>query len=81
MENIQTLSLQVKIIRQMQAQEGHAECYATNTAKNCSNLKCIWRADCFDDAPDDTDGDMAQTNSALNGHFKPESACIRKATS
>ena len=66
MENLELPSIQVKIIRQMQAKEGLAECYATNTAKNCLNDKCIWRADCFDDAPVDSDSNITQINSAIS---------------
>jgi hypothetical protein len=49
-EKIEMQSHQVKLIREMQASDGQAMCYATNVAKDCSITYCPWRYDCFDDS-------------------------------
>lgn len=43
-------SLQVMLIRQIQIDEGHAPCYATNYAAKCAHNRtpegCCWSHDC-----------------------------------
>ena len=53
MEANTSFSLQAKIIRKMQSDEGHVPCYATPNSSQCDNKEqCCWRHDCFDDALD-----------------------------
>ncbi|HLP96934.1 MAG TPA: hypothetical protein VK149_00675 [Sideroxyarcus sp.] len=48
----ESLSLQVTLVRQMQAREGQAVCFATKISNECDNSECCWRHDCFDEALD-----------------------------
>jgi hypothetical protein len=50
MEDYELQSIQVKLIRQIQASEGFTVCYATNVAIDCTNKTCLWRHDCLDDS-------------------------------
>lgn len=45
-------SLQVELIRQMQAENGQIVCYATPASVRCTKRQseCAWRHDCFLDA-------------------------------
>ncbi|HEX5363078.1 MAG TPA: hypothetical protein VFW59_02320 [Gallionella sp.] len=48
----QSFSIQVEMIRQMQSENGQVACYATPATVGCSKKQseCSWRHDCFHDA-------------------------------
>jgi hypothetical protein len=52
MEEIVAISLQTKLIRQMQADDGQEICFATSASYACLKNECCWRHDCFDEALD-----------------------------
>ena len=39
------------LIRNIQGAEGNFDCYATACKGECDQADCVWRKDCFDDAP------------------------------
>ncbi len=45
-------SIQTMLIREIQAESGHAACYATPAALACpkKQSECPWRHDCFEEA-------------------------------
>lgn len=43
-------SIQIEIIRLIQAAKGQEPCYATPVNGECSKMECAWRDDCFDEA-------------------------------
>jgi hypothetical protein len=34
------------LIRAIQRNEGHFDCYNTSSSANCGQLQCLWREDC-----------------------------------
>ena len=36
----------VELVRQIQRNEGNAECFATASSGTCEQLACLWREDC-----------------------------------
>ncbi|MGA7826148.1 MAG: SAP domain-containing protein [Geobacteraceae bacterium] len=56
LENVKKIAkdrgLQIKnlkkadLIRAIQRDEGHSDCYNTNSSETCGQLSCIWRDDC-----------------------------------
>lgn len=61
-------SLQVELIRQIQADNGQTICYATPTSVGCTKKQneCTWRHDCFLDA-EEQDEDWFDTETATAG--------------
>lgn len=50
-EETRPFSVQAEIIRQIQAGDGQAPCYATPSSEWCDKKKeCGWRSDCYDEA-------------------------------
>ena len=39
------------MIHAIQKNEGNFDCYATACKGECDQMGCMWREDCFDDAP------------------------------
>lgn len=53
METKTSFSLQARLIRQMQEDEGQTVCYASPDAmSSCTNKNCCWRHDCFEETAD-----------------------------
>jgi hypothetical protein len=52
MEQNTALSLQARLIRDLQIKEGQEACFASSTSNDCAKKECCWRHDCFDEALD-----------------------------
>lgn len=52
MDYNEPVSLQVRLVREMQAAAGQAACFATPAIINCPDKECCWRHDCFDESLD-----------------------------
>lgn len=52
MGEVQSLSLQTRLIRQKQEKDGQIACYAIHSAKECSIKSCDWKHDCFEEIQD-----------------------------
>lgn len=37
----------VKLVKQLQLNEGNFDCFATNHTGDCDQVRCLWRADCL----------------------------------
>jgi len=48
-------SIQVALIRQLQAEAGLEPCYATTATNRCGKTDCCWRFDCYDESGDAMD--------------------------
>jgi hypothetical protein len=62
MEEINSTSLQIKLIRQIQIDEGHTPCYATKHNDSCTSEDCCWIHDCYPEPTDFKQGDGQMTN-------------------
>ena len=49
-ERVPLFSIQAEIIRLIQTANGQDACYAAPINGECSNMECLWRDDCFDEA-------------------------------
>ena len=37
----------VDLVREIQRHEGNYDCFATAQARQCDQMGCLWRGDCF----------------------------------
>jgi len=35
------------LVRAIQKAEGNSDCFGSSKAKECGEIKCLWREDCF----------------------------------
>lgn len=52
----------IALVRTIQQKEGNWGCFATATQRECDQMSCLWRTDCFD------------TGSKSNGNGKSKAA-------